>query len=341
MAQRPVLIACHAGPGVGLGHVTRALGIARALHDDGHPDVHLVIHGPAFDHLPLLAWQHQFVADDAALAAAIAAHAPHLLLLDLMPSRAPAGLAALLARCRAQGTRLVAIDGLLAHRAALDLVFIPNFRVPLPDGTDLTGPPGHAPVLHGWDCFLLAAPAWRRPWLPDPARPPRVLALTGGSDATGLGAHWPLQLDARLPQRCVLDWVTGPFAPPPRLPSQPRLALHEHRAPSGLGPLMLQARYAVTVFGVSFFELLAHGVPTVVFSPYGSKDAATLDALAEAGVALVAADETEATDRLLALMADDALAQRLSQQALAHMAVPGGRRLAQALRAGPGIDPGR
>ena len=95
---------------------------------------------------------------------------------------------------------------------------------------------------------------------------------------------------------------------------------------------MADARYAVTVFGVSFFELLAHGVPTVVFSPYGGKDATTLAALAGAGVACVARDEDEATSLLLALMQDDALAARLSQAALTCMAFPGGQRLARALR---------
>jgi spore coat polysaccharide biosynthesis predicted glycosyltransferase SpsG len=324
---RAVLIACHAGPGIGLGHVTRALGIAHALRNDGHSDVRLLVQGPPFDHAPLQDWSHRFVHSVQALSEALAADGAHLLLLDLMPGREPADLPDLLAARRRQGLRTIAIDGLLAHRALLDLVFIPNFRftppAELPDG---------APIMFGWDCLLLGSPPKVKPWQADLTRPRRVLALTGGSDATGLGAAWPDMLDARLPVDSVLDWVTGPFAPTPRWPAAPRIAIYKHRAPSDLRPLMADARYAVTVFGVSFFELLAHGVPTVVFSPYGGKDATTLAALAGAGVACVARDEDEATSLLLALMQDDALAARLSQAALTCMAFPGGQRLARALR---------
>lgn len=90
---------------------------------------------------------------------------------------------------------------------------------------------------------------------------------------------------------------------------------------------MQASNYAVTVFGVSFFELIYLGIPTVVFSPYGDKDDSELEALAKAGVAVVARDEREATDQLCALMRDDLLATQLSLRAREHLNTPGGRRL--------------
>ena len=90
---------------------------------------------------------------------------------------------------------------------------------------------------------------------------------------------------------------------------------------------MQASNYAVTVFGVSFFELLYLGIPTVVFSPYGGKDDRELEAIAEAGVAIVACDQREAADRLSALMHNDLLAAQLSRRAREQLNNPGGRRL--------------
>jgi UDP-N-acetylglucosamine:LPS N-acetylglucosamine transferase len=78
---------------------------------------------------------------------------------------------------------------------------------------------------------------------------------------------------------------------------------------------MACANYAVTVYGVSFFELLKLGVPTVVFSPYGQRDNRELQEIERQEVALVARDEVDATETLVSLMCNDEQAQRLSQSA--------------------------
>lgn len=319
-----ILVACHAGPGVGLGHLTRSLRVASALRTGLRVDVELLIHGPVFAHDGLQPFHHRFVATHEAMAAAL--DGPDIVLLDLMPGREPGNLAELLARRRRCGRRTVAIDGLLQHRSALDLIFLPSFRFTPP--ADLSD---GAIILFGWDCLLLDAPRQVAPWMANAAVERRVLVLTGGSDASGLGLTWPALLDADLPADTRLDWVTGPFAPPPCWPGQPRLSAIEHRSPSGLASLMQASRYATTVFGVSFFELLSHGIPTVVFSPYGDKDAAALAGLAEAKVALVARDARDATTMLAALMRNDAQAEQLSRNALDKLSAHGGERLVRAL----------
>ncbi len=90
---------------------------------------------------------------------------------------------------------------------------------------------------------------------------------------------------------------------------------------------MQASHYAVTVFGVSFFELLYLGIPTVVFSPYGDKDDSELQSIAKTGVAMVARDEHDAIDCLCALMNNDCLAARLSLRAREKLSTLGGRRL--------------
>lgn len=333
------LVVAQAGPGVGLGHLSRALVVARALQRRLGAQVQLLVQGDALQRADLQAFTHRFVAADADLPAAISAllashprGSPSALTLDLQPQRVPASLAQALPRWRDAGCRVVAIDGLLALRSLVDLVFIPSFRFSPPPGLAAAG----ATLQHGWDCLLLdplpavhaaghAEP--RVPWQPGT----QVLALTGGSDTTGLGQHWPALLDSSLPARSHLHWVTGPYAQPPRWPSHGRIVMHQHLAPAGLGPLMDGCQYAVTVYGVSLFELLQRGVPTVVFSPYGAKDDAELAGIAAAGLALVATDEADATRLLAALMGDDARAAALSLAARQRLQRSGGDTLAQAV----------
>lgn len=232
---------------------------------------------------------------------------PSIVLLDIAPQGSPSDLNEFLAIARADNIRLVAIDGLLSHREQLDLVFLPSFRRPALPGQTSRG----AEIVYGWDCFLLDDIPNPVPWHAGS----KVLALTGGSDVTQLGRGWPTLLNDRLPDGAELDWVTGPFSQGPVWPQTPRIRLTQHLAPTGLQHLMTKTNYAITVYGVSFFELLQLGVPTVVFSPYWDKDERELQEIEREGLAIVASDEVEATDKLIALMANEELAHRLSVSA--------------------------
>ncbi len=107
--------------------------------------------------------------------------------------------------------------------------------------------------------------------------------------------------------------------------------MQNHIAPSGLDNFIVNANYAVTVYGVSFYELLYYGVPTVVFSPYGNKDNTDLKAIVEMDVALVATDEHDAITTLIALMEDNQLATSLSLKSKHQMSVKGGYRFASSI----------
>jgi len=319
-----VLVACHAGDGVGLGHLSRSLVAAKALRSRLSVGVRLLVQGNQINRSDLDTFPHRFITKDQDLSKVIldeyARQCIDLVVFDLHPESlpTPASMQAMLIVLQSSGCRLVAIDGLLQYRAILDLIFIPSFHHAAPADAS-----NAAPIVFGWDCFLLNLHETPSDW--QPGR--RVLALTGGSDATGLGQTWPTIIDATLPSDTECHWVTGPFAHAPALPQAPRIQFHPHIAPSGLGPLMQASNYAITVFGVSFFELIYLGIPTVVFSPYGGKDDRELGAITKAGAALVARDEREATDRLSALMHDDGMATQLSLNARALLTTPGGCRL--------------
>ncbi len=317
-----ILLVCHAGTGVGLGHMTRCLVAAKALTRDLGANVQMLIQSDDVDWPDLASVSHHFVAPQENLAAHVrtfqAQHPQDVVVFDLQPKKIGPDFGGLLDELRASGCQLVAVDGLLQYRPQLDLIFTPSFHIALPPDV-----PDGAPIVVGWDCFLLNVQEQPRTW--QPGR--RVLALTGGSDATSLGKTWPGLLNSTLPPDTDLHWVTGPFAARPNLPISPRIDTHEHLAPTGLGPLMVSSNYAVTVFGVSFFELIYLGIPTVVFSPYGSKDNRELDGIAQSGAALVAGDEVEASQLLLRLMQDDTLAKQLSRRSRELLSTSGASRL--------------
>ena len=321
---RNVLVVCHVGDGAGLGHLSRSLVAAEALRSHFDAGVQLLVQGKQIRRHDLNCFPHLFIDKDQNLATAVVdeftKQAADAVLLDLHSNSlpTPASMQAMLATLKTYGSSIIAIDGLIGYRQMLDLIFMPSFQCTAPANTR-----NGAPLIFGWDCFLLNLRQTPREWKPGQS----VLCLTGGSDVTGLGRTWPAALDRILPADTELHWVTGPFAQSPSFPQAPRIHFHNHVAPSCLGPLMQAANYAVTVFGVSFFELLYLGIPTVVFSPYGGKDDRELDAIAQAGLAIVARDECEATDHLCALMRDDRLATQLSLRAREHINTPGGRRL--------------
>ncbi|MBL8429931.1 MAG: hypothetical protein JNJ95_08605 [Dechloromonas sp.] len=317
------LIVCHAGTGVGLGHLTRARVVARALRQELDAQVHLLIQG---DEVPLDAadaLDYQFLPIQASLSDAIAAwarqHNPQVLVFDLHPRQVPPDIDTLLGGLRQRGHKLIAVDAMADYSQSLDLVFIPSFQY-----TSKEPPVEPSKIVFGWDCFLLNVRQVPNPWRVGN----NVLALSGGSDVTNLGQSWPSLLNAVLPLDSSLHWVTGPFAQQPAWPQSPRISMCNHMAPAGLDALMVNANYAVTVYGVSFFELLYYGVPTVVFSPYGSKDNAELQAIGEMGLALLADDEIDASAKLTTLMADEHLSVDLSRRAREKLAVLGGHRFA-------------
>jgi spore coat polysaccharide biosynthesis predicted glycosyltransferase SpsG len=320
-----VLIVCHAGAGLGLGHLTRSLVVARALDEELGAKVHLLIQGDRVQRTDLGEFEHRFLERTDSLLAAVSEQVrrvdAQVVILDLHPGLVPTDIGGLLDDLRQRSRKVISVDGLVDHRGKLDLLFVPSFRRSSPAGSI------EGPVLSGWDCFLLNVKRPVIPWKPGK----RVLALAGGSDATGLGEVLPTLLDAALPVDTELHWVTGPYARQPVLPASPRFAILNHQSPSDLNDLMVRANYALTVYGVSFFESLYYGTPTVVFSPYGNKDDAELATIAEEGVALVALDEADAVAKLKELMADDTLAASLSRRARQKLSVSGGHKLARAV----------
>lgn len=313
-----VLIVCHAGVGVGLGHLSRSLVVAHALQQELGAQVQFLIQGDLVSLNVIDKFVHQFLPSNESLMKEVALLAwqndIHLLVFDLHPLKIPSDIDDLFVDLRANGRKLVTVDALATHSRYLDLVFIPAFQFNPPPNTENVDK-----FIYGWDCFLLNVQQAPYPWQAGK----NILVLSGGSDATELGRSWPCELNEDLPDDSNLHWITGPFAQAPVWPEYLRIKMHNHIAPTGLDNFMVNANYAVTVYGVSFYELLHYGVPTVVFSPYGNKDNSELKEISELGVALVATDEHDAIKKLMTIMEDKQLAATLSLKSLRQMSAPG------------------
>ena len=321
--DRRVLLVCPAGAEIGIGHLGRMLSLAGALSETKPTEVRFLIQGEPIERDDLAEFEHSFVGLNTDLLDAVMRtsdeFAPSVVVFDLHPGQLPDDFPTRSAELREAGIRLVGVDSLLGECDSLDLTWVPSLLV------EASAVAGCAGTVHsGWDSFLITRRLPVEEWSPGS----RVLVLTGGSDVTDQNTTLPTLLDQQLPDRSQVSWVRGPFAGAPVLPEDPRHEWMVHEAPVGLDELIKTTDYAITVFGVTLFELLQYGVPTVVFSPYDDRQVPELEPVAAAGAAVVAGDASTAVGALASLMVDDDRAAEMSNAAGDRMRVNGAERLA-------------
>jgi len=321
-----ILIVCHAGKGVGLGHLKRSLVVAHSMQQKFGAEIYFLVQGDSVNKDYLSGFEYQFLESNKDLSLMIRQQVVTLdiqfIVFDLFSQHVPDNFGDLLEELKRNDCKLISVDGLIDYHNKLDLIFIPSFNFSSPPDLKID-----TPILFGWDCYLLNIKKKQIKW----QQGRHVLVLTGGSDTTKLGKTLPGQLNNVLPENTKLNWVTGPFSDRPLFPKNNKFEMLNHQAPSALDELMIKSNYALTVFGVSFFELLYYGVPTVVFSPYGNKDDNELKVIESEGVALVARDEVDAITKLKTLMDNDKLAASLSEMSKIIMSVPGEKKFTQAV----------
>ncbi len=267
-----VLLLVSQGPTIGLGHLTRTIRAARALQDAVSAGVALLIAGPPLEIKGLRLIPHRFTENLSEALEAEGAKAD-VIISDLHHSQVDPTLLSKLGDLKRAGVRLASIDFCLP-KALVHLNWVPSFYM----RPGVAEPDKHR---YGWDCYLLESTIKTRHQSNDG---PVIAALSGGSDAFGLGSLLPKHIDALLPEDCSIIWVQGPYAPAPDIPANPRLIWTLMHNPSDLNGVLAQCSHAITVYGVSFFECLAAKLTTVVITP--NQDPGEMAALDEAQAAL-------------------------------------------------------
>jgi len=311
-------------PEIGVGHLSRLLALAETLRKDNKIIPEFLIFGDFIKKDELANFNvHDFSLKDdfvVTIKNILKNNDFDVLVFDLYPKHGIDNLGELFIQLKQRNIHLIGVDSLIEHCNILDLIWIPSFNFDCGRYTDCT-----SVLKSGWDSFLIQKRLQHKVWTPGV----KVLILTGGSDIANLGETFPTQLDVSLDRGIELHWVQGPFASSPNLPKKCRLNWIVHNAPEQLDELIVQSDYVMTVFGVSFFEVLQYGIPTVVFSPYGDKDNDELEVLSGEGVAMVVNDSKLAIKGLTELMNNDELAKKYSKNALKKMSTNGAKNLSK------------
>jgi spore coat polysaccharide biosynthesis protein SpsF (cytidylyltransferase family)/spore coat polysaccharide biosynthesis predicted glycosyltransferase SpsG len=320
--ERPPRIAliCAAGPQVGLGHLSRTLIAARALEDGLGAGIRVVVIGPPRQHGELKLLEHRFTDEPLTVLKEELARRPDAIIFDHPRDLIDRHWQAALEQARAHKITLISIDFALPRWAA-HLNWVPSHFL----AADLRR---DGRIRYGWDCFLLdripRVPAWR------PGR--RVLILTGSTDAHGLGQTLPAALARHLPRKTEIHWVRGPHAPAPK-PVSSSAKWFVHEDPYDINVLMQAVDYAIAVHGLSLFECLSLGLPTVTLAPDRPEDDPEMTDLGASGTTARALNVEHAAELLAELMADEDRARVLATTALAALDGQGGQRLAEAVGA--------
>jgi spore coat polysaccharide biosynthesis protein SpsF len=257
------LMRCDGGAELGLGHVKRSLALARAFRDTHGLGVVFamkadqrmadIVTGAGF---PVHQWP-QGVSEDAWVAKLCEAIKPIVAIFD---TRLEGGAMAV-RTARNAGILTAVIDDGSDRRLEADLAFYP----PVPQAKTLEWRGARTQRFIGWDWAVLGAPAL--PYRPrTEGAPLNILVAMGGSDprAQTLPA-------VRAIQR-VLGTHTITVAIGSGVDGRDRLtqALRQLPGPmtildgcEDLRPAMAQADLAVAMFGVTAYELSAHGVPSL------------------------------------------------------------------------------
>ena len=285
---------CSAGEGIGKGHFTRIISVFEVIKKKSNTNAALFIHGKylgslnnndikftQFSSLENLC-NHLLSLDNKSK--------KQVYIFDLKENLIKSNFEKILLKIQENNGIIVSIDGLLFYEKFIDYIFMPTFHKQ--DKFDLIN---KEKISWGWNNFLLNS---KYDNAINTGTFKNILILTGGSDATKIGQTLPKSIDINFRKKANIKWVIGPFSNYPNIDMLENNQWEFIKSPTYLDDLMLETKIAITVFGVSFFELLYYGIPTIVFSPYGLKDNKELQEIEKLGVALVAKDESDVVVKL-------------------------------------------
>lgn len=319
-----ILLVCYVSTKIGLGHLSRLLALAQTLKKDKKVVPEFLVFGDLIkkDELDSFVTHNFPVENDFAqtIQGLLKDNNFKGIVIDVYQNHNISNLDNLFIELKQQNIFVISVDSLIEYCDILDLIWIPSFNF------DTTKYSNCKSLLRsGWDTYLIQKRLNHKKWRSGL----KILVLTGGSDVTNLGKALPTQLDQILDKNSEVHWVKGPLSDDPILPERQKLKWILHDAPQQLDALIEECNYVLSVFGLSFFEALQYGIPTVVFSPYDNKDDKDLVALSKENVAVVSYNLGSAIKELSNLMTNQKLAKKLSMNALKKMSVNGSQQLSK------------
>ena len=287
LSVREILFRVDVGPGIGLGHVHRCLGLAEALRYHNTQSIFLL--APTDSAAPRVA-RRGFEVEN----------------LTDIPVGSSEDCATAIASAERHGCGTVVVDSYAAHAEYLSTLRSAGLRVVAIDDAGRDPTPAHILIngsahagglvyhsvsddtqfLLGPNYALLRSEFWNCPARAIRGSVRRVLLTLGGDDPQDLTARIIERLVGRLEEDSRLDVVIGPFFDVTR--GMERVAANSHldvrliSAPEHLRDLMMETDLAVCAGGQTTYELAATGTPTVAMDVFENQTAA-VRALARSG----------------------------------------------------------
>ena len=316
------LIICDAGKQTGLGHLARAKASAQFLQDHLASSVKILIRSDA-DEFSLANGLHHRIIAPGQLLAALDKNEFDILILDVIENDTEVRSICETVVKAPKLAPIIAIDGPF-HLANISLHLVPSLFA----ATTLQAQLSES-LIFGIDCMLVPASIERR--LPIKAIK-NLLVITGGSDTVGLGNTLPKLLEQRLDAKVNITWVQGPQADAPHLPDQSSRQWHVLNAPADLALRMHEYDAALCTYGVSMFECLRAGLPTVTFDALGTIEMDEWTAVSSSGMLMAGQNMDDAIALMAALVDDIDLTNKLAKNARYVMQASNGALLAHAVR---------
>lgn len=212
--------------------------------------------------------------------------------------------------------KILAVDCLINDPSLVDYIWLPTVFY---DEKSEINIGSNGMLSYGWDHFLLRKSDDTVNWRPGV----EIVIMTGGSDVAGLGNWWPTVIDRNLSVPKIIHWIQGPYSDEPQIPRKSKHDWQLHKNPTELNHIMLRSNYALSLFGVSFFQLLKFGVPTVVVSVNETALQPELKLISDEEVAIVSDDVDTAVKDLALLTENYSLSKSISEKAKRKMVVNG------------------
>jgi len=318
-----VLAVVDAGHKTGIGHISRCKKILHALQEYKCASTKLFIQGEVADVSQLQYISHDWVSVYEKIIYEIANYCNResvdILLFDLSVNNIQ--LDQLRSYIKNKNVKIVAIDCLEKYQEFIDLMVIPSFYLKSKYSNIC-----QEKLRFGWSYYLVDKPIFKQPWV----RGNKIIVMTGGSDVSNLSQKLPILLDNSLSEGSRIIWIQGPYAKPPKLSDRPRLHWEVHRNPKNLIQLIQKSNYAITTYGVTYFELLAYGIPTVLVNSFKSRSV-EIDELVAKNISIITDNHCRGVKALIGLMNNESLAQKLSIRSKKMIDFNGAKRISDCI----------
>lgn len=99
-----------------------------------------------------------------------------------------------------------------------------------------------------------------------------IAIFSGASDTYKIGFSLPLLIDEKFKDHKInFKWIQGPFAKKPILPKNTNNSWEIIQDPKSIDPILNKTKLAISIFGVTAFEIFNHNIPSVIIFPKRTK----------------------------------------------------------------------